>query len=318
MNDALHPAPLPARKARRHAGALFGFLVGALFGLMAGLAPGAADAAAPQTQACPAPAATSAGGAGQHWASPAEANNDDKAPQPCASCAEPANAGAGTCAVYRFLASAACADGRCRDAQGEFVRRENGGDTFFLQHDTRFRDPIRFARARGENCRVLLWAIEPVVGIEDVPGYSGRHYWQDAYVASQRMVEPPFAKDDVAFAIQPATTRGQHQFHIHIGTLKPDYRAALAALPPDATHVRIGRYDFHARFIAVPAGVNPFAGIDVLAIARSLMPRGAADLPLHGVLATVTEGGRGLWILTAPRFERSELNYARPAECRLN
>lgn len=287
-----------------------------LLGLLAG--PAQADTVASPTLACPLPPTAPAGAALAHWASPPEANNDDKAPQPCASCAEPANAAAGTCAVYRFLTSDACAGGRCSDAQGEFVRRENGADAFFLQYDTRYRDPTRYGRAQGENCRVLLWAIEPVIGIEDVTGYSGRNYWQDAYVASQGMVEPPFAKDNVAFAIQPATTRGQHQFHIHIGTLKPDYRSALAALPRDATQVRIGRYAFHARYIAVPAGADPFVGVDVLAIAGSLLPGGAADLPVYGVLATLTEGGRGLWILTAPRFERSELNYVSPTGCRLN
>lgn len=291
-------------------------LVGLIIGWMAGLAT--AVAAEPLIQACPMPAITPAGEARLHWASPAEANKDDKAPQPCAPCAEPANAAAATCSIYRFLTSNACSGGHCGDAQGEFVRRENGGVTFFLQYDMRYRDPQRYDRAQGENCRVLLWAIQPVIGIEDVSGYSGRNYWHAAYVASQRMVEPPFSKDDVAFAIQPATTRGQHQFHIHIGTLKPDYRAALAALPHDATHVRIGPYDFHVRFIAVPAGADPFEGVDVPAIARNMMPRGAADLPLHGVLAAVTDSGRSLWILTAPRFERSELNYMTPTGCRLN
>lgn len=293
-------------------------LAALLLALLAGLASGAAEAAAPLTNACPTPDMAATGGARLHWASPSEANSDDKAPVPCASCADPANAQASTCAVYRFLTSQACASGRCGDAQGEFVRRENDGHVFFLQQDTRYRDPVRYDRARGENCRVLLWALDPVIGIEDVQGYSGRNYWQEAYVASQRMVEPAFAKDGVAFAIQSATTRGQHQFHIHIGTLAPPYRAALAALPRDATQVRVNQQDFQARFISVPAGSDPFANVDVLAIARSLLPHGAADLPLYGVLATVTDNGRGLWILTALRFERSELNYVSAAGCRLN
>lgn len=283
--------------------------------LMAALAMEPAGAAPASTHVC-SPAA--AAGAGQpHWASPSEANEDDKAPEPCASCAEAANATAGTCAIYRFLTSNACAGGRCSDAQGDFVRYENGSAPFFLQYDTRYRDPARYPRAQGENCRFLLWAAAPVIGIEDIPGYSGRNYWQDAYAASQSLVVPPFSTDNVAFAIQSATTRGQHQFHIHIGTLRSEYLAALASLPHEAKQVRINKYDFHARYFAVPQGANPFAHVDVHAIARDLLPNGAADLPLHGVLAAVMHGGRGLWILTAPGFERSELNYASVTGCSL-
>lgn len=303
------------RQARSARAGARGHLAGLLLGL--GLVSGGASAAEPQVHACPLRPTSTAAGPVLHWASPPEANKDDKAPAPCAPCTDPANASAGTCAVFRFLNSDACASGRCADAQGEFIRRDNSGSVFFLHYDTRYRDPGRYAKARGENCRFVLWAIPPVIGIEDVPGHAGRNDWQDAYVASQTMVEPAFATNDLAFAIQPPTTRGQHQFHIHIGTLKPAYRSALAGLAPDATSVRINGFHFLARFLAVPAGSAPFAGIDVFAIVRSMLPRGAADLPLYGVMAALTDDGHGLWILSAERFERSELNYIAPQDCRL-
>lgn len=301
------------RHARPSRARAFRPLAGLAFTLVLALASGAGDAAEPRVQACPLNPPSPPSGPVLHWASPPEANKDDKAPAPCAPCTDPANASAGTCAVFRLLTSEACASGRCADAQGEFRRH----GTFFLQYDTRYRDPAHYPRARGENCRFVLWAIPPVIGIEDVPGYAERNYWQDAYVASQTMVAPPFAKDDLAFAIQPPTTRGQHQFHIHIGTLKPAYRTALAGLAQDATNVRINGFHFHVRFIAVPAGRDPFAGIDIAAIVRSMLPGGAADLPLYGVMAALIDDGRGLWILSAERFERSELNYISPADCRL-
>lgn len=72
-----------------------------------------------------------------------------------------------------------------------------------------------------------------------------------------------------------------------------------------------------ARFMRVPAGDNPFAGIDVSAIIRSMLPQGAAALPLHGVLAAVTDDGRGLWLLAAERFNRIELDYRKSGACRL-
>lgn len=286
-----------------------------LLGLVLTLAAGTGAVAGPRVQACPPHPSATTGEV--QWTSPPEANRDDKAPKPCAPCTDPANRATKTCAVFRLLTSEACASGRCADAEGEFVRRRHGGDAFFLQYDTRYRDPARRPRARGENCRFVLWAIAPVIGIEDVAGYAGRNYWQDAYVASQTMVEPPFARNDLAFAIQPPTVRGQHQFHIHIGTLAPAYRTALTDLARNATRVRINGLDFHARFFPVPAGSDPFAGLDFSGIVRAMLPGGAADLPLYGVMAVVTDDGRGLWILAAEAFERAELNFIGPTACRL-
>lgn len=286
-----------------------------LLGLALGLQPPPARGEDMAIRACPSLNRLTGQPDPGHWISLPAANADDKAPAACNSCADPANAGQKTCAVYRFLTSEACASERCADRQGEFaVHRDRG---IILQYDTRFRQPERYHRARGENCRFIVWAMEPVVGVEDTNAYAGRNDWLTAYRASQTLVAPAFGRDDLALAIQPATTRGQHQFHIHIGTLLPAYRKALAKLGPDASRLEVNGYDYRLRFLPVAPGKEPFEGIDVFEIVRDLLPGGAADLPRYGVLAAVTAGGTGVWLMTARDFDRAELNYRQPRPCRL-
>ncbi len=268
-------------------------------------------------RACPAVSSLTGRPDPAHWSSLPEANSDDKAPHACNPCTDPANRAAKTCAVYRFITSEACASGRCADGQGEFAFHRDEGRGIVLQYDTRYRQPEHFSRARGENCRFIVWSMEPVVGVEDATAYALRNDWLTAYRASQTLVAPPFGRDDLALAIQPATTRGQHQFHIHIGTLLPAYRKALAKLDPAATELRLNGYAFRVRFLPVAPGKTPFEGIDVFGIVRDMLPGGAADQPRYGVLAAVTRGGTGIWILAAERFERSQLNYRQPVACRL-
>ena len=288
-----------------------------LVALALGLPAGRALAEDMAIRSCPAVSTATGAPDPGHWMSLPEANNDDKAPHGCNSCADPANAGLKTCAVYRFLHSDPCAAGRCADGQGEFVFHEDGGHRFALQYDTRYRNADRYRKARGENCRFLVWELDPVVGVEDVNGYAGRNDWLIAYRASQTLVAPPFGRDDLALAIQPATTRGQHQFHIHIGTLLPAYRKALAKLDPAATRLAVNGYDYHVRFLPVGPGKTPFEGIDVFAIVRAMLPGGAADQPRYGVLAAVTGGGTGIWVMAAKGFDRAELNYRQPEACRM-
>ena len=268
---------------------------------------------------CPANPAGQSGA--EHWASPAQANAHDKAPEPCRSCDDPRNASADTCKVRRFITSPACAGGRCADGQGAFManRRAEGG--FVLQYDTRFESPDTYPSARGENCRFILWALDPVIGIEDTSGLSVRNYWSDAYFASQSLVTPAFGRDGLAFLAQSARNRSQHQLHIHIGTLTPPYRAALARLDRGAgdavAQFHVNGYDARARIFPVASGSDPFAGRDVGAIARAMLPQGAADLTTHGVLAALVDDGNMLVILVAPQLDRVELNYKAPHACRL-
>ncbi|HWJ73325.1 MAG TPA: CDP-diacylglycerol diphosphatase [Kaistia sp.] len=281
------------------------------------LSPGPAHSEDMTVSACPTLNTLSGKPDPDHWVSPPEANKDDKAPHACNPCADPANLGSKTCAVYRFLTSEACASGRCADSQGDFVFHPDVGRGVILQFDTRYQHPERHPSARGENCRFIMWSMEPVIGVEDANAYAPRNDWLTAYRVSQTLVAPPFGRDDLALAIQPPTTRGQHQFHIHIGTLLPEYRDALAGLDPAATRLRVNGYDFHVRFLPVEPGKTPFEGVDVFRIVRDMLPGGAADLPRYGVLAAVTEGGSGIWIMAAERFDRSQLNYRQPAACRL-
>ncbi|WP_247657568.1 CDP-diacylglycerol diphosphatase [Aquabacter sp. L1I39] len=256
-----------------------------------------------------------------HWASPSRANAYDKVPAPCRSCDDPRNAGAKACTVRRFITSPLCAGGRCSDSQGEFMadRKADGG--FVLQYDTRFQSPDRYPRAAGENCRFILWARDPVIGIEDVNGLSARNFWSDAYFASQSLVTPPFALDGLAFLAQSALNRSQHQLHIHIGTLAPPYLAAFAGLDPAAgdavTRLHVNGYDARVRVFPVSPGSDPFASRDIGAIARGMLPGGASDLTTHGILAALVGGGSRLVVLVARRLDRVELNYKAPHACRL-
>lgn len=298
-----------------------GAVLAGTLGLLAGLVPAratpGAETGVPSILACPVNPSAPEGTAARRWASPPAFNVDDKAPAPCAPCSDPANAGGPSCLIFRFLHSPACAGGQCGDAQGDFRRHDVEGVSVFLQYDRRYRDTARYPRAAGENCRFVLWASSPVTGIEDVAGYAGQNYWRAAYVASQTLVAPPFARNGLALAIQPATTRSQHQFHIHIGTLSPAYLAALAGLAPDATQVTINGFAFRVRSFAVPPGSDPFTPVDVFATARDMLPNAAADLPRHGIIAALTDDGRKLWVLVAEGLQREQLNYVSAHECHL-
>lgn len=277
--------------------------------------------AAPDVAPFQCPAVPSAQPDPDHWASPARANEYDKVPDPCRSCDDPRNAGSGACSVRRFLTSPACANGRCADGQGEFLVPRGAEGGVVLQYDTRFKSPDRYSRAAGENCRFIVWAWDPVIGIEDTKGLAGHNFWSDAYAASQSKVEPPFARDGLAFLAQAPLNRTQHQLHIHIGTLTAPYRVALTRLDSSGGdtvfRVHIDGYDARARVFPVAPGTDPFADRDVAAIARSMLPRGAADLTTHGVLAALVADGSRLVILVARRLDREELNFKAPQPCRL-
>lgn len=292
--------------------------------LALGLLPAPALSEAPvqhgPTAACPLLKTTTGQPDPGHWFSPPAANTNDKAPNPCNPCSDPANAPLKTCGVYRFLTSPACASGTCADREGEFRFYQGDGRRFFLQRDTRYQHPDRFPLAEGENCRFVLWAAEPVVGLEDVNAHAGRNHWSDAYFASESLVMPAFPRDDLAFLTQSALNRSQHQLHIHVGTLAATYGTALARLAPapgEVARTTINGYAFRVRMIPVVAGSDPFAGVDIFAIARDMLPAGAADLPTHGILAAITHGGTRLWVLVAERLDRIELNYRQAVPCRL-
>jgi hypothetical protein len=115
-----------------------------------------------------------------------------KVPNPCNSCDDPRNAEAAACGVFRFMRSAACTGVRCEDSQGDFQFYRTFKNQFGLQYDIRYKDPIKYPRAEGENCRFLVWALNPSIGVEDIRTRTDYPYWNQAWRASQHFVKPAY------------------------------------------------------------------------------------------------------------------------------
>lgn len=253
-----------------------------------------------------------------HWYSPAQLNNDDQVPNQCNTCRAPANRTHKSCGVSNLLGTTQCKGQSCRDRQGLLYFFRQSGKKFSLQHDLRYQNPVLFSRAQGEGCRFILWALDPVIGIEDINGRSISNYWKNAYLASQHLVEPPFPIGSVGFVIQSALTRGQHQLHIHIGTLQPVYAKAVATLSTQTTltqHLQVNEYDFLVRFVPNLEPDAPFKGYNVFDIAANMLPANEQDMPRFGLLATISSDRTGVFLMAALGLDRKELNYAQPYTC---
>lgn len=242
-------------------------------------------------------------------------------PYPCNSCDDPVNADFAACGVYEFMHSADCQGKRCQDNQGIFKFYRSFKNQFGLQYDIRYRDPVRYPRAEGENCRFLVWALNPSIGVEDVHTRTDYPYWNQAWRASQHLVKPSFPVKQVGFIIQSAITRGQHQLHIHIGRLFPDYRQAIDNLEQDPTitqRITIRDHFFYARYILNASGKGPFTGANPFDVASGMIPEGIAGIPEYGVMAAVAQNRKGIFVLAARGVERDQLNYRAKQACRLS
>jgi len=287
-----------------------------LLAIEAGFAHAAENPATFSTERCPVVNTLTGRQDADHWFSPARQNADDHAPNQCNSCVDQGNLDQKTCGVWKLIHSAMCGSQHCSDAEGEFFSYP--GLNIGLQHDLRFHDPARFKSADGENCRFILWALNPVIGIEDINARTRVNYWQLAYQASQSLVEPPFPDNLLAIAIQGPLNRGQHQLHLHIGTVSEEYRHAIDSLArkPEMTQtVVIGEYDFTARYVPNGTVGEPFTGANLFDVASEMIPGGEGSMPLYGILAAVARGGEGVFVLAAKKFERRDLNFRQPYAC---
>lgn len=159
------------------------------------------------------------------------------------------------------------------------------------------------------------------MGVEDYFYRKQKKYWQQSFKASQQLVKPRFQALNVALGIQPATQRGQHQFHIHIGTLAPGYREAIDSLhlDPNVTQtINLNGYKFYVRYVADRAGEGPFSGEDPLDVATEMIPGGRQSMPLYGVLVAIAKNNKGIFVLAAKNWERSEINFKQSQVCALN
>lgn len=255
-----------------------------------------------------------------HWYSPARHNTDDRVPHQCNTCLDKENRHHAACSVATFVHSPACKALRCGDQEGEFVLYPDDAQRIGIQHDIRYRSPARYKDAANEGCRFIMWALDPVIGVEDVNARTARNYWRLAYTASQSLVQPAFSDRDLAIAIQPPTDRGQHQLHLHLGTLGDAYREAIDTLRQQAglmQPIRIGNYDFIAQY--VPNGIpgQPFSGPNPFDIASAMLPDREASMPAYGILTAIAKGGDGVFVLAAKKFDRRVLNYRQAYACGL-
>lgn len=251
-----------------------------------------------------------------HWFSPIAQNADDHVPLQCNTCLDPKNSGQRACGVARLLHSDACSGDQCGDDEGAF--RREADLNVILQHDLRFQNESRFTSAHGENCRFILWALEPAIGIEDTNARSARNYWRLAYLAARTRVDPPFPDHRLAIAVQPPLVRGQHQLHLHIGALGEQDRHKVASLRRDAgitQTLTIGPYEFFATYVPNASPGEPFSGGDPFDVAKRIIPGGESSMPLYGVMAVVAPGGEGIFVLAAKKFDRRALNYRQPYAC---
>ena len=242
----------------------------------------------------------------------------DGVPLPCNTCEDPANAQNVRCKIYQFLHSSNCQASRCQDKQGVFRLFARSTDRFALQYDTRYLDPVSFPKAKGENCRFLIWALEPSAGLEDANSRNNYPYWHQAWKASQQRVRPAFHSMEVGFIIQPYSVRGQHQLHIHIGKLFPKYREAIDSLisdPKITQTVSIEGVLFYARYVLDIVGKGPFTGANPFEVARSLIPEGESALADFGILAARARDRKGIVVLVGDNLERDNLNYRNSRAC---
>ena len=241
-------------------------------------------------------------------------------PEPCNSCDDPINTEVAACKVFRFMHSADCAGDFCQDEQGIFNLYRSFTSQFSLQYDTRYRDPVKYPKAVGENCRFIVWALNPSIGLEDTHTRTDYPYWNHAWRASQHLVKPAFPEDWLGLIIQSPIDRGQHQLHIHIGRLFPDYRKAIDHLQKDPTvtqQIVIRDRLFFARYTLNAPRKGPFTGANPFDVASSMIPEGLSGIPEYGVMAAISSDRKGVFVLAAKGLERDQLNYRANQACRL-
>ena len=257
-------------------------------------------------------------GTTDHWYSPVSENLADKAPLPCETCEHPDNRQNPACVVVRMLASEDCADGRCTNEQGDFWLDADNGVA--IQQSLRFRKPRKFPEDAGENCWFLLWALQPVVGVEQAGARDQRNYWELAYQAASQRIEPPIPDAELALVIQPANRRSEHQLHIHISRLNAAYRQRVDALPVKPGEVQAFEFDGLAmRAVYVPDRSHeaPLQSWSVFELVQSILPGGASQMPRTGILLVRSVDGRGFWVLAADGLMRTMLQLSAKPDCKL-
>ncbi|WP_159078825.1 CDP-diacylglycerol diphosphatase [Orrella marina] len=255
----------------------------------------------------------------EHWYSPVANNLADRAPRECQTCEDPVNAKTPECAVYRTLNTVQCRSGRCTTEQGEFLIDPQRGVA--LQHSLRYQKPWRFPFDLRRNCWFLLWATDPVIGIEHAQLRDEQNYWHAAFEAATTLIEPKIPADELAMLIQPANRRSQHQLHVHIGRLDPSYRTRLERLAHQSgviTELKINGYHFFVRYLPDVSGQAPLQGHSIFDSVVQMLPAGESSMPLYGILVARSSDATGTWVMAAKGLVRTELVLSTDQACSMN
>ena len=260
-----------------------------------------------------------------HWASPSVLNQDDRVPQQCASCAVPVNRADRACAVSAILWSAPCASApTCGDRIGAF--RLDHARRLALQQSLRFLvDPD--GKDRLSNCHFLVWALDPIIGLEDGALRDSPDLWRQAHHMAAHWIEPAIPDAELALLVQPPILRGQHQLHLHLGRWQPADQQAIASLrrePGQVQRLRLRSGLAWARFVPAAQPDDPFSGASPFAVAEAITPGGARAVLRHSIAVAIpprasaaADGPSGMFVLSLPGMGRDQLLLRQPRRCRI-
>ncbi len=147
-----------------------------------------------------------------HWAYTYEKDISDR----CLDCKQPVNKSSEACSLWRS-AQDCIENSNCPHCDKSYTK--SYGAVLF---DKDSKDP------KIRECHWLVVPSDPVIGVEDLKRRETHNYWYDAWLAATTVIKPKILPTtDIGLAINPATGRGQHQLHIHIGRLPNDLRNTL-------------------------------------------------------------------------------------------
>jgi len=217
--------------------------------------------------------------------------------QPCQSCVDPANAASAACVVFRELPT--CPDdGFCRQQAGPFwmMPLRQQGVVAVLD------------RRQGANsCHLVLFASEPVIGVEDRSRRDQRPYWNLAIALAQDLRQPPLPDQDWLIGINPMRQRTQHQLHLHVGRITPVLRKSVMAAGQssgfqsmtinvsDAANRPIQPVQIRVGWISDEPGDDPLEQRSPFA--RVSADAGEAAMPNAAILLTRAGGGAGYHLI---------------------
>lgn len=282
-----------------------GVFAGLTLAIATGPAP-AQDASAPQAKAiatklCPDPNTLTKEADPDHYF--ATQTSGDKAPNQCNSCADPKNNATSSCAVYNVLRKCGITKtNRCEEKTSPFSK-------YNIYVGSYLRYALAQVSPKTTSCHFVVFAVDPVIGVEDVQHRGEQNFWDHAFYASQKIISPAIDPQSLGLAINPATKRGQHQLHIHVGKLQAGYRTALEKLPRDNDFHPVKANGKTYSGIYLPDDFGPFPGLSPFELVAKRY--GEKNMPLEGLIVARSKDGKGIYVLAGLNVTTElELDYS--------